>query len=199
MRIGIDIDGVLTNVEQFEIEYGSKFYFENTSKHLVNPNGYGSKQIFNGSQAEDNLFWGKAIYDYIKYPARDFASEVIKKLKNDGNEIYIVTARTSDLLYCDISTENMKEIVIDWLNRYNIIYDNIVWTGKDKKSECEKNKIDIMIDDSPKHINALSEFIPVICYDARYNKMCNGKNILRCYSWYDIYDKILALKQSQNK
>ena len=141
MRIGIDIDGVLTNVEQFEIEYGSKFYFENTSKQLVNPNGYGSKQIFNGSQAEDNLFWGKAIYDYIKYPARDFASEVIKKLKNDGNEIYIVTARTSDLSYCDISTENMKEIVIDWLNRYNIIYDNIVWTGKDKQSECEKIKL----------------------------------------------------------
>ncbi len=56
-----------------------------------------------------------------------------------------------------------------------------------------------MIDDSPKHINTLSEFIPVICYDARYNKMCDGKNILRCYSWYDIYDKILVIKQSQNK
>ena len=31
---------------------------------------------------------------YAKHePARPFASEVIKKLKNDGNEIYIVTAR----------------------------------------------------------------------------------------------------------
>ena len=25
MRIGIDIDGVLTNLEQFQLDYGSKF------------------------------------------------------------------------------------------------------------------------------------------------------------------------------
>ncbi|MCX4248671.1 MAG: hypothetical protein OSJ65_02775 [Bacilli bacterium] len=28
MRIGIDIDGVLTNVEEFEIDYGSKYLYE---------------------------------------------------------------------------------------------------------------------------------------------------------------------------
>ncbi len=28
MRIGIDIDGVLTNVEEFEIDYGSKYFYE---------------------------------------------------------------------------------------------------------------------------------------------------------------------------
>jgi len=28
MRIGIDIDGVITNVEKFEIDYASKFFMK---------------------------------------------------------------------------------------------------------------------------------------------------------------------------
>ena len=29
MKIGIDIDGVLTDIEQWQLDYGSKFYYEN--------------------------------------------------------------------------------------------------------------------------------------------------------------------------
>lgn len=28
MRIGIDIDGVLNDIEQWQLDYGSKFYYE---------------------------------------------------------------------------------------------------------------------------------------------------------------------------
>ena len=42
MRIGIDIDGVLTDIETFELENGSKYF----NKSVVNPNGYGSQNIF---------------------------------------------------------------------------------------------------------------------------------------------------------
>ena len=52
------------------------------------------------------------------------------------------------------------------------------------------NKIDIMIDDTPKNIKAISNVIPVICYNSNYNKLCEGSNIIRCYSWYDIYNTI---------
>lgn len=190
MRIGIDIDGVLNDVGLFELEYGSKFYIENTDKHLVDPHGNGSFMIFNGTIEEDNRFWRKAIYQFVKYPARDFASEVLKTLKEKGNDIYIVTARTSDLSYCDITPLKMKKIVKKWLKKYRITYDKIIWTGKEKVTACKENHIDIMIDDSPKHIMALSKNIPVICYDSKYNHMCEGDNIIRCFSWYDILDKI---------
>lgn len=190
MRIGIDIDGVLNDAGLFEIEYGSKFYIENTNKHLENPAGYGSLNIFKSSIQEDNKFWGKAVYQFVKCPARAFASEVIKKLKQKGHEIYIVTARASDLSYCDITPGKMKKIVVKWLKKYKIQFDNIVWTGEEKVSACVSNKIDIMIEDNPKHILSVSKHIPVICYDNRYNQECVGKNITRCFSWYDIYDKI---------
>lgn len=47
-----------------------------------------------------------------------------------------------------------------------------------------------MIEDKPKNINEISTEIPVICYHAAYNEQCIGNNIIRCYSWYDIYSKI---------
>lgn len=191
MRIGIDIDGVLNNVGQFELDHGAKFYVEKCGKHLENPNGKGSFNIFAATDDEDIQFWQKAIYDFVKYPARDFASEVIKKLKNLGHEIYIVTARTSDLSYCDITPDKMKKIVVKWLKKYKISYDKIVWTTKEKVSFCKENHIDLMIDDSPKHINSLAKFCKVICFDAPYNRHCTGENISRCYCWYDIYDKII--------
>jgi len=51
-----------------------------------------------------------------------------------------------------------------------------------------------MIEDEPKCINIVSTKIPVICYDAKYNRNYEGKNIIRCYSWYDIYLKIKNFK-----
>ena len=194
MRIGIDIDGVLNNVGLYELEHGAKFYIEQLGKHLENPNGDGSNNIFGGTKKEDDMFWSKEIYDFVKLPARDHACEIIRKLKNLGHEIYIVTARTSDLSYCDISPEKMKKIVIKWLKKYKIYYDKIVWTSKEKLSYCKENKIEVMIDDSPKHINNLNSFCKVICFDAPYNKNCEGENITRCYCWYDIYDKIINKK-----
>ncbi len=35
MKIGIDIDGVLTNVEQFSIDYFSKYCFENNIEYNI--------------------------------------------------------------------------------------------------------------------------------------------------------------------
>mgnify|MGYP000699688384 FL=1 len=52
-----------------------------------------------------------------------------------------------------------------------------------------------MIEDKPKNINTISNEIPVICYHANYNEQCNGKNIYRCYSWYDIYRKIKEIQK----
>ena len=190
MRIGIDIDGVLTSIEQFEIDNASKYYIENTNKKLNNPFGYGSQKIFGGSYEEDVTFWKDAIYEYVKQPAMKYADEVIEKLKNEGNEIYIITARASDLSYCDISTEQMKEIVISWLKENNIHYDKIIFSKESKLQYCIDNNIDVMIEDKAENIETIATKIPVICFDARYNLKCEGENIIRCYSWYDIYDKI---------
>lgn len=195
MKIGIDIDGVLTNIEQWELDYFSKYYLVEYNKGISNPKGYGSYKIFEGTVDEDNLLWNKAIWEYIDEPPRKFAPEVIKKLKNENNEIYIITNRSSDLSYVpEISKEKMEEIVKKWLEKYDIVYDELIFSNSDKLDVCIENNIDVMIEDKPLNINKISTVIPVICFNAGYNESCVGINIYRAYSWYDIYNKIMLLK-----
>ena len=40
MRIGIDIDGVLIDIEQWQLDHGSKFYYEKYKKEIVNDARY---------------------------------------------------------------------------------------------------------------------------------------------------------------
>lgn len=194
MRIGIDIDGVLTDIERWQIDYGSKYYYEKYKKKIVNPKGYDTSVIFDVPIEEDNRWWFYGIREYLKEPARNFSGEVIKKLKDEGNEIYIITARSSDLSYTNVTTEEMKNDVRNWLKKYDIGYDQLLFTPDDKLKICTENKIDIMIEDNPKNIMNLSQAMKIICYNAGYNEQCSGKNIIRCYSWYDIYEKITNMK-----
>lgn len=194
MRIGIDIDGVLTDIEQWQLDYGSKVVCEQYHKGIINSDGYDIKEIFDVERNLDDEFWRKYLYDYAtNEPARKFSDEVTNKLKEDGNEIYIITAR----FLTDKNDENgkkMRDIVINWLKKYNIYYDKIIFSPDEKFDICIENNIDLMIEDKPDNINKISKEIPVICFDARYNKKCKGKNIYRCYSWYDIYSTIKTIK-----
>ena len=90
--------------------------------------------------------------------------------------------------------EENKNIVLDWLRKNEIEYDKIIFSPEDKLSICLENNIDVMIEDKPANINKISTRIPVICFHAGYNKNCIGNNIIRCYSWYDIYSKISSIK-----
>ena len=193
MRIGIDIDGVLTDLEQWQLDYGSKFYFENYNKKILDNEGYETTDIFKVESKIDDEFWIKYFKDYsINVDARKFASEVIKKLKHNGNEIYIITARGNFLSHSSIvmSEEENRDVVLEWLRKNEIEYDKIIFSPEDKLSICLENNINVMIEDKPYNINKISTKIPVICFHAGYNKKCNGNNIIRCYSWYDIYAKL---------
>ena len=193
MRIGIDIDGVLTDIEKWQLDYGSKFYYENYNKEIVNPKGYETNDIFNSTVECDDLFWDKYFKEYsINVEARKFASEVISKLKQDGYEINIITARVSFLSHsANIMTkEENEQIVKDWLKKNDIYYDNIIFSPEDKLDICLNNNIDIIIEDKVDNINKISTKIPVICFNAGYNEECKGENIFRVYTWYDIYNTI---------
>lgn len=197
MRIGIDIDGVLTDIEQWQLDYGSKFYFEKYGKEIQNNEGYETTEIFKVDSKLDDEFWTEYFKDYsINVDVRKLASEVIKKLKQDGNEIYIITARGSFLSHSAnvMLFEENKSIVLEWLRKNEIEYDKIIFSPEDKLSICLENNIDVMIEDKVDNINKISTRIPVICFHAGYNKNCKGNNIFRCYSWYDIYSKISSIK-----
>lgn len=188
MKIGIDIDGVLTDISRFYLDYGAKFALENNIDEIADPNGYEIEDILNLKEGVHKEFWDKYdnYYTKAKY-TMEFAPEIIGKLKEEGNEIQLITARNP-------KSEESKSWTTDWLKENNIYYDKLIFTDK-KLEYCKNNNIDLMIEDSINHILEISKIIPVICLDARYNKDCRGNNITRCYSWYDIYSKILKMNK----
>ena len=123
-------------------------------------------------------------------PVKRFASEVIKKLKQEGHEIYIITARGHDAYVSEKDKKKSNKMLIKWLKSNKIKYDRLVFTGDDKLDYCLGNNIDVMIEDCPKNIRQISKKIPIICMHADYNAKVRGKNIVRCHSWYEIYDRI---------
>ena len=190
MRIGIDIDGVITNLEQFELDYGTKFIQEIGKGKISDISAYEIRDTFKLTKQEEDEFWLKYIMEFVENKPRRFASEIIRKLKEE-NEIYIITARN------DKELENMQDFVKEWLEKYEISYDKLIFSEEDKLKNCIDYKIDVMIEDKPDNILSISTIIPVLCFDARYNRKCIGKNIIRCYSWYDIKEKIKTLKEKK--
>ena len=87
----------------------------------------------------------------------------------------------------------MQDIVKQWLLQNHVKYNHIIFS-KNKAEICKQMNINIMIEDKPENILSISSEIPVICYDHPYNEKINNDNIIRCYSWYDIYTEIQNFK-----
>lgn len=190
MRIGIDIDGVLTNIERFIVDYGTKFCIENNLPMEIETGYYDESKAFHWTEDQTLKFWNEyLVYYATKYPARDFASEVVHKLKEEGHEIYIVTARNEYGL-TDEYYGKMRELVDAWLKDNDICYDKIVYTEGSKLPYCVGNYVELLIEDNPEQVKNVAEKLPVFCFDNQYNKNVEGKNITRVFSWYDVYDKI---------
>lgn len=203
MNIGIDIDGVLTNLEKFTIEQGLKYCEENQKGRLANPNAYDTKDIFNWDEETDLDFWIKNIFIYAREnPVLEGAAENIRKLKDDGHEIYIITARwlanpgtEKNFNQSEDVRQEMRNTVKEWLRKNEIIYDNIIFSKEDKSRHIIDNNIDIMIEDSPNNLKSLSKITKMICFDWSYNKGIESSNIYRCYNWNEIYEKISELSK----
>lgn len=195
MNIGIDIDGVLTDLERVTIDYGVKMCIEENWPINLNVNKYWAKEVFNWTEEQVRKFWNRNLVKYVsESSSREFAKDIIEKLQQEGHEIYIITARNGS----DLPEEyygKMQELTKTWLEKQNIKYKKIIFaSNKEKLSQCIENNIDIMIEDCPDNILEISNKIKVIKYDCQYNKEINGENIITAYSWYHIYKIIKEMK-----
>jgi len=193
MNIGIDIDGVLTNIEREMLDYATKMCVEESWPININLNEYDEEKMFNWNENQTMNFWNKYLIKYYaETPVRTFAPEVIEKLIQEGNKIYIITARSNYGMPKEHYGEE-QEITKKWLDFNNIKYDKIIFQ-KEKLQLCIENKIDVMIEDSPKNIQDLSTQIKVIKFDCQYNKDVSNDNVTTAYSWYHIYKIIKEMK-----
>ena len=190
MVIGIDIDGVLNDYLEFCRIYGTKFCKENNIYFDKFTPDYETTVMFGWSDEAETKFWDEHLDLYVKYPARKGASKIIKKLKDDGHTIKIITKR----VYTELDNElgkQMRDAVKNWLQVEDIYHDKLVFCGKSKIPNCHEEKIDVLIDDWITNINEVSkECCPVIIFNTGYNLDCNPSNTYRVNSWEEIYELI---------
>jgi uncharacterized HAD superfamily protein len=117
--------------------------------------------------------------------------------QEDEHKIFIISKR---VFTCndDFLGKLMRFLTKNWLWRNGIKYDEIVFCDNDiahsKRTACLEKSIDIMIDDEPVNIEAIAPIAKVICWDASYNRDCEGENIVRANNWNDIYTLIKESK-----
>ena len=188
-KIGIDIDGCLTDVYSWYLKNG-KEYANKIGKKLVNKNGYDAMEMYGLTLEEFKDFINERLIDYsINEPARENASTVCNKLISNGHELHIITARFN----ADKEDEQglkMRSIVEKWLKDNNIPYTSIIYSSKNKLDICKENDIDIMIEDKSSTLKEIKEHIPVICFDAPYNRDLDNDNLYRVSNWNEILEII---------
>lgn len=188
MRIGIDIDDTICNTWDFVIPYFSK-HFNISINDLKNSN----KTYYEACNATylEYYQFAKQYYPSIslKYKLKPNVRKIIKKLKDDGNEIIFITARSTNGFYDPYKT------TAKYLDKHKIYYDKLIVNAKEKSSICKIEKIDLFIDDSIHNcMQVASVNIPVILFSNKYNENCTL--FKRIFNWKDIYIEIERLKNN---
>lgn len=197
MKIGIDIDNCISNFDDTLLKEYLKHDKELRNTGIINENPkYLREGMFDWTQEEENSFYNDNIENFAKNlkPIVD-SSYYIKKLKEDGHEIYIITGRNNG------EYKNPYELTKEWLNKYDIVYDKLIFTDAyDKHAKsvvCLENNIDLMIEDSVRiSLDLISNGIKVYTMNTRYNQ--KEQTLDRVSKWKEIYERISKLNKKED-
>lgn len=197
MKIGIDIDNVISNFNDELLKEYLKHDKELRNTGIINKDVFIRYGMFDWTEKEETEFYKNSIERIaIKLKPIHRATETIKKLKEDGNEIIIISRRNNG------EYNNPYKLTEEWLAKYNIVYDKLILTNAYNKEEkanvCKENNIDIMIEDSTQTaVNIEKVGTKVLFMNTRYNK--NNENFEKVSNWKEIYSKISKLyKKDKN-
>ena len=195
MRIGIDIDNCISNFDDTLLKEYLKHDKELRNTGIINKNPeYLRKGMFDWTEEEESSFYHANIEDFaIKLRPIEDSVYYIRKLKEDGHEIYIITGRNNGEYI------NPKELTTQWLDKYNIVYDKLIFTNaydKHAKTVCLENNIDLMIEDSTRiSLDLINNGIKVYTMNTRYNQ--KEQTLDRVSKWKEIYEKISKLNKKK--
>ena len=180
MRIGIDIDDVITDTSLVMKEYIDK-YDENSDIHNH------LEEIMRGetpTQEIKNFFEDNGINIFKNAKVKENASKVMEELLNNGNEIFIITSRG------DIKFKGSEKLTVEYLRKNNIKYTKILFNSFEKAKVCKDNEIDVMVDDSAKYCTEIREQnIKTILFTSQVNKLIDVK-LPRVNNWIELKEKI---------
>ena len=192
MNIGIDTDGVLTDLYAYNYSIGKKAL----KREPDNPEGYDVKEMYGISEKQEFLVGLKYFFRYCKkWPPREGAAEVIARLNAEGHHLYEITARKF-VTKKNLLGKYSKHLLFRWYKRYGMRFAEIILCSEEHSPEeklagCIRKGVKLMIEDKPEVALHLAENgIAVLLFDAKYNQSVQHKNMTRVYSWEEIYTRL---------
>lgn len=193
MVIATDADGVLTDMSGFNFVYGKRFF----GHEPTNPSGYTTAEIFGESKRREFLFGLRHFYDYCsRLSPRENAVEVCNEL----GKVYVITARKFSTQRTPLGALS-RHLFRKWTEKNgfdfaDIFYCSEVDTPPQKLSYCRQISADVMIEDNVKTALYLADNgIRVLLFDAPYNQGISHQNIVRVFSWEEIFELIKEFKK----
>ena len=197
MVIGIDIDDTTVVTVESMVKYGDKYDTEVLNREAKKDNlgrikdRYYMNALYGWTEEEKFAFFDMYYKNVLEegYPLPN-ASEIINKLKQEGNEIIFITARLTNIKNCE--TENITK---ETFRKYNIPYDKLIMNVDDKLKFCKENGVEVFIEDSYETCKSLQENgIKAYLMTTKMNRNIVDEKIERVSSWNEVYEKITNLK-----
>ncbi len=153
MRIGLDIDNVVSDFDKYVME---QFLIEDKNKRnkgIVNPLGDWVGACFDWTHDEIEDFLEHNMQEFaLKMEPRENAKYYMDKLLEDGHELILISHRAFP------HYTKPLEVTKEWLKENKINYTQLILSQTTNKSkECIDNKIDIMFDDVQANCHQLKD------------------------------------------
>lgn len=196
MRIGIDIDDTALVTVNSMIKYADKYDVEDLGKKGTNgnlgliKNRYYLKILYGWDDETKFTFFKKYYKNVLEecFPM-EHAVDVLNRLKEEGYEIYFISARLTNIEGCDA-----EAITKETFQKYNIPYDKLIVSAHDKLPVIKENKIDLYIEDSFETVCELTNNgIKALLMTTKMNKDLSSPDITRVETWDEVYDYIKGL------
>ncbi len=190
MNIGVDIDDTLSKTTDYLYDKAIAFSRNALHREPVINREEKFPRCLGWSREEVMKFFNEVFEkEVLNIPPLEEAREYLKKLKEEGYKIFIITARDSFHL-TDPYEKSLK-----WLEKNDIPFDKLIVGSKYKSEVCQKERIDIMIDDSFHQCSYIADHLKIkVFMMASFNNNVAYKGITRVHDWQEIYHLI-----TQNK
>ena len=192
MRLGIDIDDVVTNTS----EAIGELITHESNPQILKELQQNMKEIMKGNISNlDVLAFCSENYVNVYKIVRikENAKEVIQRLLNKGDEIYFITARGERMGFF----KGAEDATLNFLRENDVKYNDIIFGAMDKAAVCLENKIDLFIDDSVEHCEDVNKVgVKTIVFTSSVNKDVET-TIDRVCSWLELEEKIKEIKDAE--
>lgn len=187
MKIGIDIDNVITNTTECVVNYINE-RLPNVNLKMENITSYWIEDALPPEYGwiVEMAFSDKTMWKNVKII--DNAAEAIEALYRDGHEIYFATATTA---------ENFRKKVGFLTREFSFFPDDYVRQHSISIKQKQLLDLDILVDDFMKNLTGERSYWS-ICFDYPWNQLSGDGSFMRANNWEEIYLKIKMIEEELN-